>query len=732
MLLKTFLGHKIHQATAIQNNIVRHTKTFIKRGQLIFLFLSLFHVGYAQVEAIVPAGDWRDTQGNLIAATEGGIIKVNQLYYLWGMDRSKSNYAFVGVNLYSSPDLKNWTFVNQILKSSSHVDLSNSAVVERAKLLHNAKTGQFILWMHYEGHNAYSVAEVAYATCATIGGNYTFQSHFRPLSIDSRDMNVYQDDDGKAYLICTTFGNQNVSLFELDASYTSIVKETFRGAANTNNMQCEGHAIIKTGGYYFWAMSLCTGWDFNDNHYFYAKSLAGPWTSGGNIATTNTHTYESQVGFAVQIPGTVSTTYLYMGDRWSVQNFAMSRIVLLPMTVSGTKLSTAWYDQWTLNAETGAWAPGAQNFIDGVYKITAKHSGLALGTNGSAIEQQTYTGATTQLWRVQNQGASFFRITSVESGKVIDINGASRDVGANAIQYAWNDGSNQKWQINDCGGGYHRLVNVNTLGKALEIANSSKTVGTDATLNDFSYGANQLWQFTAVNANLVSSKSYKIVNHSSGKVLDAGSGGEATPIVQTTSSNASSQVWILKDLNNSYYSITNAITGKALDNLDSTSNLAQIKQRTPSTSIGQQWQILDLGNGYYKLMNRISGKLLDNNNSSMADGNIMVQYSDYSSTNTNQQWSFQPASVVTGLSEEAFSSQVFVYPNPVKDKLTIQLGEWSCTKLSLTDAQGKNVREEKGTFTGSMEWPVSALSSGVYFLTMEGENERVVKAVMVQ
>jgi beta-xylosidase len=353
--------------------------------QKLFLCLlaGLMQTTVAQTDLIIPGGDWRDSNGKLIAATEGGIIKVDSLYYLWGMDRSANNYAFVGINLYSSPDLKNWTFVNQILKKTSHPDLNNDAVVERAKILHNKKTGQFVMWMHFEGHNAYKIAEVGLATCNTIGGNYTFHSHFRPLDIDSRDINVYQDDDGKGYLICTTKGNQNVSLFELDSTYTKVVREIYRGSAS-DDMECEGHAIIKTGGYYFWLMSWCTGWDFNDNHYFYATKLAGPWNKGGNIATSNTHTYESQVGFAVTVKGSKKTTFLYTGDRWSVNNYSMSRIVLLPIEVNGTKLSVKWYDQYNIDAQTGEWSAGAKYFPDGIYTITAKHSGLVLGTTSSS------------------------------------------------------------------------------------------------------------------------------------------------------------------------------------------------------------------------------------------------------------------------------------------------------------------------------------------------------------
>lgn len=608
--------------------------------RIFLLFLSInfwgatfFHNIHAQSELIIPGGDWRDTNGKLIAATEGGIIKVDDLYYLWGMDRSANNYAFVGVNMYSSPDLKSWTFVNQILKRTSHVDLDNDAVVERAKILHNKKTGQFIMWMHYEGHNAYSVAEVAYATCNTVSGNYTFKSHFRPLDIDSRDINVYQDDDGKGYLICTTKGNQNVSLFELDESYTGIVKEVYRGSAS-NDMECEGHAIIRTGGYYFWLMSWCTGWDFNDNHYFYSNSLAGPWKSGGNIAVSNTHTYESQVGFAVTVKGSDKTTYLYTGDRWSVNNFSMSRIVLLPIVIEGTKLSVKWHDQYNIDTKTGEWSPGAKVFSDGVYKITAKHSDMVLGTNGSAVQQQNFTGAENQLWRIQNIGASHYKILSVASSNVLDINGASKEAGAKVLQYEWNDGFNQKFQIIDCGNGYHRFVSVNTLGKAIEISNSAKNVGADAVLGNFAYKDNQLFQIAMIDEDIVSGQSYKIENRTSTKVIDVGSNEQ---IVQNASSMNTTQVWIIEDLYNGFFTIKQ-VGSTALDNGNSLQNGSTLVSANNTADYNQQWQIVKVENGWYKIINRMSGLAIDNKDGLSNDGNVIIQYTD--SDNRNQQWRF--------------------------------------------------------------------------------------------
>ncbi len=602
---------------------------------LLCLIVGLVQTAAAQTDLIIPGGDWRDSNGKRIAATEGGIIKVDSLYYLWGMDRSANNYAFVGINLYSSPDLKNWTFVNQILKKTSHPDLNNDAVVERAKILHNKKTGQFVMWMHYEGHDAYKIAEVGLATCNTIGGNYILQFHFRPLDIDSRDINVYQDDDGKGYLICTTKGNQNVSLFELDDTYTKIEREIYRGSAS-NDMECEGHAIIKTGGYYFWLMSWCTGWDFNDNHYFYATKLAGPWTAGGKIATSNTHTFESQVGFAVTVKGSKNTTYLYTGDRWSVSNYSMSRIVLLPIEVNGTKLSVKWHDQYNIDAQTGGWSAGARYFPDGIYTITAKHSGLVLGTtSGSAVQQQTYTGVNTQLWRIQNIGASHFKISSVASGKVLDVSGASREVGAKILQYEWNDDYNQKWHIIDCGDGYHRFVSVNTLGKAAEISGSSKSAGSDAILGNFAYKENQLWRIASADKEIIAGNYYRIENRATQKTLDASGTGLVS--LQTPQTKAS-QIWELEDLYNGCFSVMSTSGDRGLD----TAGDFSVSSQSVSQRFSQQWQVLQVEKGCYKIVNRLNAMVLEGK-----ENGLVKQSTDNSSSSNSQQWCFIPVDPVS-------------------------------------------------------------------------------------
>jgi len=289
------------------------------------------------------------------------------------------------------------------------------------------------------------------------------------------------------------------------------------------------------------------------------------------------------------------------------------------------------------------WSAGSGNFSDGIYSITAKHSGLALGTDGSAVQQQTFTGAANQLWRIQNLGASHFKITSVESGKVFDVNGASKDAGAKILQYAWSDAYNQKWQIIDCGDGFHRFVSVNTLGKSIEIANSVKTAGTDAVLGTYAYKDNQMWKIAYVNSNVVSGKSYMIVNKTSGKALDISAAGS---IIQSAQTRTSGQVWKALDLYNGCFTFSASANSAVLDNAGSSQNGSQISTGTSDKRFSQQWQLVNVKDKYFKLVNRYSGKVIDNKDGSTADGSAIIQYTDNASSNENQQWEFVLTDIV--------------------------------------------------------------------------------------
>lgn len=596
---------------------------------------------FACRDAVVPGGDWLDNRGKLVAATEGGIVEVDGTWYLWGMDRSQDNHTFVGINLYSSKDLVHWTFVRQILRHDSDPALDNSAVVERAKILRNPHTGKFVMWMHFEGHNAYSVAEVAWAESDRIDGDFKFQGHFRPLNLDSRDLNVYQDDDGKAYLICTTKGNQNVSLFELDDTYTQVVREVYRGSA-ADDMECEGHAIVKAGGTYYWSMSWCTGWDFNDNRYFTAKSLSGPWSSGKGLATAGTHTYESQVGWAFPMPGHDGTNFVYMGDRWSVNDFSNSRLVMLPAVVASGGLSVGWMDRWYPGSDSG-WIRGEPNFQTGVYTLRPRGTSQVLAVpskaSGARPELVPDSGTASQRWNLENLGTSEYRLTNVLSGLRLDVSDEARTENNPVLQYAPSDKMNQKWHLVRGVSGSWRLIAANTLGKIMEVPTSTPD---GIALGTYKGKANQQWEILPVSP-LVDGKWYAFKASHSGKALTSTASG----IVQWTDSGKASQAWKARRLSGGEWALEQ--DGKRLSVAGESVKDGADLVLVADTGLASRWKIVDDGTGVLQIVNGCSGKSLDvdGGEKSLADGAKVMPYRYWATK--NQMWTAKevPAPVVS-------------------------------------------------------------------------------------
>lgn len=137
------------------------------------------HTAQAASVTITNGTDWKDTAGNPIQANSGNILKVGSTYYWYG--EHATNGTFDKVNVYTSTDLKNWTFGNSILTKSSAAEL-NSSKIERPKVIYNAATKKYVLWAHYENGSDYSLARVAVATSDTPDGNFVYQGRWDVVS----------------------------------------------------------------------------------------------------------------------------------------------------------------------------------------------------------------------------------------------------------------------------------------------------------------------------------------------------------------------------------------------------------------------------------------------------------------------------------------------------------------------------------------------------------------------
>lgn len=102
------------------------------------------------------------------------------------------------------------------------------------------------------------------------------------------------------------------------------------------------------------------------------------------------------------------------------------------------------------------------------------HSGTG---DGAKVDQWSYNGSATQQWLFTYlycaaDGGPVFKLTNVNSGKVLEVYNSSTRNGATVDQWAWNGSKTQMWEINS----EDVFINVNS-GKILEVYNSSTSDG---------------------------------------------------------------------------------------------------------------------------------------------------------------------------------------------------------------------------------------------------------------
>lgn len=166
----------------------------------------------------------------------------------------------------------------------------------------------------------------------------------------------------------------------------------------------------------------------------------------------------------------------------------------------GTQRGTPYgYSLWELEV-FGTASGGSQPVPNGTYRIIARHSGKALdapGTgNGTQVHQWSYHGGNNQRWTLTHLGNNQYRIQGVQSGRVLDVSGASTADGAAIILWDWANANEQKWTIAPTSGGYYSVRAVHS-GKAMDVSGISTADG--AVIHQWTYGGgnNQQWAFQA-------------------------------------------------------------------------------------------------------------------------------------------------------------------------------------------------------------------------------------------
>ncbi|GAB3238815.1 RICIN domain-containing protein [Glycomyces halotolerans] len=431
------------------------------------------------------------TDGSIMHAHGGGVIKEGGYYYMLGEQRVDGGNLFEAVSMYRSTDMVNWEFRNHILTRHSHPDLDPSNI-ERPKVIYNAQYDHYVMWAHKENGSDYGDAEIAVAVSDTIDGDYTWQGAFRPLGHMSRDQTVFVDNDGTAYLISSANENYDLHIYRLTDDYLDVEALVYNFAGDHR----EAPAIFERNGVYFLVTSGATGWNPNQAKYATTTNFPTGWSGWQNLG--NGTTYDSQPTYVLEISGSQETSYLYMGDRWAGAWGGTpneSSYVWLPLRFpSNSSLAMDWYPQITIDTATGE----VSGVAGETTAITARHSGKCMDVvngsseDGAEIIQYDCHGGANQQWQLQPTGGGYYQIVAWNSGKCIDVDGNSTSNGARIIQWPCNGGTNQQWELRDAGGGHVQLVARHS-GKCIDVSDGSND--NSARLQQYSChdGYNQQW-----------------------------------------------------------------------------------------------------------------------------------------------------------------------------------------------------------------------------------------------
>jgi beta-xylosidase len=340
--------------------------------------------------AFRPGERWLDTHGQFINAHGGGVLFHNGTYYWYGELKEGTTYVTAankswggtrvvngGIACYSSTNLHEWKSEGIVLPPSQrdpNSDLHCEKVVERPKVIYNAKTQKFVMWFHQDEPN-YSAARSGVAVSDKPGGPFEYLGSFRPnagiwpvnvtekdklgsptnpLARDfeigqmARDMTLFVDDDGKAYQFYSSEENATMHVSLLTDDY---LKPAGKYARLFAGRSMEAPAVFKRNGKYYFIASGCTGWLPNAARSAVADNIFGPWTELGNPCRGEDadRTFQGQSTFVLPVAGRPGT-FIAMFDQWKQWDLRDSRYIWLPIRFEHDAPVVEWQESWRLSS----------------------------------------------------------------------------------------------------------------------------------------------------------------------------------------------------------------------------------------------------------------------------------------------------------------------------------------------------------------------------------------------
>ena len=292
---------------------------------------------------------WYDVDGNPIQSHGGCIIKFNEKWYWYGENKGQDNVPgtrrvdVIGVSCYSSYNLVDWKYEGLVLSANTEnpdSPIHTSKVLERPKVLHNEKTNKFVMWFHSD-NAGYYFAGTGIAVSDTPIGPFKLIYATQPNRQESRDMTLFKDDDGTAYLIHSKDWNKTLNIARLTDDYLNV--DGFYVSVMVDQER-EAPALCKNGNTYYMVTSGCTGWLPNSALYSQSSHIFGKWKLIDNPCEGEGYrtTFGGQSAYIFENNG---QNYLML-DHWKPNDLKNSGYSILPITFNNGIMTVNWQETW--------------------------------------------------------------------------------------------------------------------------------------------------------------------------------------------------------------------------------------------------------------------------------------------------------------------------------------------------------------------------------------------------
>ena len=296
----------------------------------------------------------------------------------------------------------------------------------------------------------------------------------------------------------------------------------------------------------------------------------------------------------------------------------------------------------------------------GTYVIQSALGGYVVDVNGCSkdnganVQLWEYNGTDAQIWEVGVDDGGFYSFKNAASGKMLDLAWGNAWYETNLQQYESNDSLAQKWVLRPHG----EFFTIASAADPLFVVDVMyERAANGANLQSYydHNAAGQRFMFIPVGTiaagdNVLANGTYTIAvkqNESFMVDINGCSLSDSANAQIWEANNSYAQRWGVVRTDSGYYTLFNLASGKHLDVARANPlACANVQQYQANSSLAQKWILISNDDGIsYTLKSAISGMVLDVCGGKIANGSNLITYA--AAPGSLQQFIFKPCEVVS-------------------------------------------------------------------------------------